>query len=104
MRHRRISLLHLHGTLGRLMGKRATALLGFGIASILAVALAIALVLREDGPDHPETVIVPGSNATDLQMRFDLMRSRGPASRDSGANALLSHLLAGGSIADRPGS
>jgi hypothetical protein len=77
MRHRRISLLHLHGTLGRLMGKRATALLGFGIASILAVALAMALVLREDGPDHPETVIVPGSNATDLQMRFDLMRSRG---------------------------
>lgn len=59
------------------MTRRAMALLGLGIASILAVMLAIALVGRERHSKHPETVIIPGSNATDVQMRFDLLRSRG---------------------------
>lgn len=59
------------------MRRRAIALLGLGSASILAVALTIALVGREDDPKHPETVIVPGSNADDVQVRFDLLRSKG---------------------------
>jgi len=60
------------------MSRRAIALLGLGIASLLAVALTIALVGREDDPKHPETVVVPGSNvADDVQKRFDLLRSRG---------------------------
>jgi hypothetical protein len=53
------------------------ALLGLGIASMLVVALAIVLVGRERHPSHPETVIVPRSNATDLEIVFERLRSRG---------------------------
>jgi hypothetical protein len=63
------------GDLSKLISRRAMVLLGLAIASLLVVAALVVALVRS--PDHPETVIVPGSNATSLEMRFDLLRSKG---------------------------
>jgi len=55
---------------------RSRVLLGIGSVILTVILFAVALKYATRSR-HPNTVIVPASNATDLQMRFDLLRSRG---------------------------